>query len=258
MDGERSGSGDIERTLQLLWNPESASGRGPRRSLSVAAIVDKAVEIADERGLDAVSIRSVAGELGVGAMTLYRYVPSKAELLDLMLDRVNRPAFDELPAGWRPAMEAMGHELWRLYTTHRWLPLVDEARPVLGPNAVQALELVMGALHGSELTDREKMSLTVTIGSFVATLARTANAIVAAQERTGVTHEEFWASQGAALAAAMQSGRYPHMADLSEDAFAATNHEMFEFGLHTILDGVQSLLDARANGKRPPDASAGA
>jgi AcrR family transcriptional regulator len=117
-------------------------------------------------------IRSVATRLGVGAMTLYRYIPSKAELLDLMIDRVNQPAFENLPAGWRPAMEAMGRELWRLYTTHRWLPLVDQARPVLGPNALHALDLVMGALHGSALTDQEKVSLTTTIDSFISTLAR--------------------------------------------------------------------------------------
>lgn len=247
MTEERSGSGDIERTLRLLWNPESSSGRGPQRSLSVAAIVDAAVEIADERGLEAVSIRSVATRLGVGAMTLYRYIPGKAELLDLMIDRVNQPAFEKLPAGWRPAMEAMGRELWRLYTTHRWLPLIDQARPVLGPNALHALDLVMGALHGGELTDREKVSLTVTIESFVSTLARTANAMTTAEERTGVTHDEFWQAQDTALVAAMASGRYPHMALLSEDAFAASNEEVFEFGLQSILDGVQALLDARVS-----------
>lgn len=247
MTEERSGSGDIERTLRLLWNPESSSGRGPQRSLTVAAIVDAAVEIADEHGLDAVSIRSVASRLGVGAMTLYRYIPGKAELLDLMIDRVNQPAFEQLPAGWRPAMEAMGRELWRLYTTHRWLPLIDQARPVLGPNALHALDLVMGALHGIDLTDREKVSLAVAIESFVSTLARTANAMATAEERTGVTHDEFWQAQEAALVAAMESGRYPHMALLGEDAFAASNEEMFEFGLRSILDGVQGLLDARTS-----------
>ena len=95
-------------------------------------------------------------ELGVGTMTLYRYIPSKAELLDLMLDRVNQPGFDELPVGWRPAMEVIGRDVWRLYTTHRWLPQVDQARPVLGPNAVHALDLVMGALRGASSPTRRR------------------------------------------------------------------------------------------------------
>lgn len=252
MADERSGRGDIERTLRLLWDPEPIPGRGPRRSLSVATIVDTAVEIADAHGLVAVSIRAVAAELGVGAMTLYRYIPSKAELLDLMLDRVNRPAFDELAAGWRSAMETVGRDLWRLYTTHRWLPLVDQSRPVLGPNAFHWLDLVMGALRGSGLTDQEKVSVIVTVESFVAALARTANAAVAAHEHSGVTHEQFWQAQEGALVAAMTTGRYPHMAQLGEDAFAAPHEEVFELGLHVILDGVQALLDARVEGRSPP------
>ncbi len=251
MAGERSGSGDIERTLQLLWNPDASTGRGPRRSLSVTTIVDAAVAIADESGLDAVSIRSVAAALGVGAMSLYRYIPSKAELLDLMLDRVNRPVFDELPTGWRPAMEAVARELWRLSTTHRWLPLVDQVRPVLGPNAVATLELVMGALATTGLSDQEKISLMVTIESFVASLARTTNAHAAAVDRTGVSHEAFWRSQEAVLVTAMETGRYPHMAALSEDTFDASNEEVFELGLNVILDGIQSLLDTRTNSSHP-------
>jgi len=247
MADERSGGGDIERTLQLLWAPEAGStgGRGPERSVSVPAIVDQAVAIADERGLEAVSVRAVAAALGVGAMTLYRYVPSKAELLDLMLDRVNRPALERLPSGWRPALEAVARELWRLHTTHRWLPFVDQAQPVLGPNAVRSLDLVMGALQDSGLRDQEKVLLVVTIESFVTTLARTANAIAAAEERSGATHEDFWRSQEAALVAAMQSGRFPHMAALDDDAFAASHEETFEFGLRSILDGIRSLLEAR-------------
>jgi AcrR family transcriptional regulator len=245
MEEERSGAGDIGRTTQLLWDPERSSGRGPQRSLSVVAIVDRAIAIADERGLDAVSIRSVATELGVGTMTLYRYVPSKAELLDLMLDRVRRTTVVALPEDWRAAMEAMARELWRLSTMHRWLPLVDQSRPVLGPNAVHALDLSMGALAGCGLSDQEKFSLVVTIESFVGTLARTANANATAQERTGISHEEFWQAQEAALVAAMVSGRYPHMAGLDDDVFDASDEQNFEFGLRTILDGVDALLRRR-------------
>jgi hypothetical protein len=162
----------------------------------------------------------------------------------MMLDRVSRPAFDELPPGWRPAMETVGRELWRLYTTHRWLPLVDQARPVLGPNALHSLNLVMGALQGSGLSDREKVSLMVAIESLVSTLARTANTATP-EESTGVTSEQFWQSQETALVSAMQTGRYPHMAGLSEDAFAGSYEEHLEFSLRCILDGVQCLLDAR-------------
>jgi AcrR family transcriptional regulator len=245
---DRSGSGDLARTLQLLWQPEPVPERGPRRSLSVATIVDAAIDIADERGLEAVSIRSVASRLGVGTMTLYRYIPSKAELLDLMLDRMNGPPPDALPTPWRPAMEAVAHQLWLLYTDHRWLPFVDQTRPVLGPNAVRALELVMEALADSGLTDREKVALTVTIEGFVASLARTENSAVTAQLRTGTTHQDFWAAQEATLVTAMETGEYPHMAALGEEAFSDTTADVLQRGIAMILDGVQALLDRRASG----------
>ncbi|MGH1552145.1 TetR/AcrR family transcriptional regulator [Streptomyces sp. L7] len=88
---ESSGSGDIDRTLELLWDTGPRPSRGPKPGLSVDRIVDAAIRIADEEGLDAVSMRRVATDLGTGAMSLYRYVPGKAELLDLMLDRVRFP-----------------------------------------------------------------------------------------------------------------------------------------------------------------------
>src|SRR5688572_27806436 len=82
----RTGEGDPARTLALLWRRAERGTRGPRPKLSVDAVVDAAIALADEAGLQAVSMRTLAGRLGVSAMTLYTYVPGKAELLDLMLD----------------------------------------------------------------------------------------------------------------------------------------------------------------------------
>src|SRR5687768_8875421 len=81
---------DAARSMALLWRtPEtSAVRRGPRPSLDVGRIVAAAVRLADTEGLPAVSMRRVAGELGVPAMTLYSHLPGKGELVDLMLDAV--------------------------------------------------------------------------------------------------------------------------------------------------------------------------
>ena len=73
--------------------------------------MEAAVRVADAEGLDAVSMRRIATELGTGTMSLYRYVPGKAELLDLMLDRVQRPSENPADLGdgsWRAALEATG------------------------------------------------------------------------------------------------------------------------------------------------------
>ena len=83
---EYGGSGDPERSLELLWRVRQPSSRGPKPKLDLDQIVSVAIELADEEGLAPLSMRKVAERLGVGTMSLYTYVPGKAELIDLMID----------------------------------------------------------------------------------------------------------------------------------------------------------------------------
>src|SRR3954467_15263646 len=94
---------EARRTIDLLWFSEPVSRRGRKKGLAVAQVVDAAITLADDEGLDAVSMRRVAQELGVVPMTLYTYVPDKAALLELMLDAVYLRMSREEPAGgsWR-------------------------------------------------------------------------------------------------------------------------------------------------------------
>ena len=88
-----AGQGDPRRTMELLWGVPTAAEatpRGPKPGITVGDIVAAATDIADTEGFDAVSMRSVGERLGRTAMALYTYVPSKAELVDLMLDRALR------------------------------------------------------------------------------------------------------------------------------------------------------------------------
>lgn len=120
MTTETSGSGDISRTLELLWGTGERPSRGPKPGLTLDRIVTAAVEIADAEGLAAVSMRRLSTELGAGTMTLYRYVPGKAELLDLMLDRVGGqpPATKEPEGDWRAAIDALARGYLTLYREH--------------------------------------------------------------------------------------------------------------------------------------------
>ena len=72
---------------------------------------------------------------------------------------------------------------------------------------------------------------------------------VTAEQRTGLSTEEFWEAQGPVIEKAMSTGRYPLIATLDEDAFASTGEEFFEFGHRRLLDGLQALVDRR----RRPD-----
>jgi AcrR family transcriptional regulator len=88
--------------------------RGPRPSLSGEQIVAKAIELADRDGLGGLSMRRLADELAITAMSLYGYVPGKAELLDVMADR----AYGEItPRGdptapWQTRLAALAHQHW--------------------------------------------------------------------------------------------------------------------------------------------------
>ncbi|MDX3617249.1 TetR/AcrR family transcriptional regulator [Streptomyces europaeiscabiei] len=244
---ETSGSGDIVRTLQLLWDTGPRPSRGPKPGLTLDRIVEAAVRIADAEGLDAVSMRRVATELGTGAMSLYRYIPGKAELLDLMLDRVQRPSentADLGDGGWRSALEALGRATLALYQRHPWLLQVNQSRPILGPSALDGMEKVLSRIKSMGLTDPELVSVIIAVDGYVVGAARTQLYAQEAEHRTGLTDTEFWQAQAPVLEELMLSGRYPLLAGLSADAFG-TDFDHFGFGLQRILDGLEVLVARR-------------
>ncbi|MEV5549534.1 TetR/AcrR family transcriptional regulator [Streptomyces sp. NPDC052309] len=254
---ERSGSGDIARTLELLWDTGRRPSRGPKPGLSLERIVEAAVGVADRDGLGAVSMRRIATELGTGTMSLYRYVPGKAELLDLMLDRVQRPSADETDFGdgtWRAALEAMGRATLALYRRHPWLLEVNQSRPILGPSALDGMEKVLARIKPMGLSDPELLSAIVAIDGYVVGAARTQVYQEEAERTSGLTDTQFWEAQQPALEKVMTSGRYPVLASLSEDTFDP-GFDHFEFGLQRILDGLEVLVAARgaADGSAPPE-----
>src|SRR5215470_8551185 len=121
---DRSGAGDPARTLELLWRSpgHGVAGRGPKQRLSIDAVVQAAIDIADSDGLEAVTMRGVAQRLGVVPMTLYTYVPGKAELLDLMLDAAYQrmPRTDTAGRPWRQRVTAIAAENRALFEAHPW------------------------------------------------------------------------------------------------------------------------------------------
>ncbi|MDO0913968.1 TetR/AcrR family transcriptional regulator [Streptomyces sp. DT2A-34] len=250
---ETSGSGDIVRTLELLWETGRRPSRGPKPTLTLDQIVEAAVRVADAEGLESVSMRRVAAELGTGAMSLYRYVPGKAELLDLMLDRVQRPSENPADLGdgsWRSALEAMGRATLDLYRRHPWLLQVNQSRPILGPRALDGMEKVLDRIKPMGLTDRELVSAIIMIDGYVVGAARTQLYHQEAERRTGLTDGEFWQAQAPMLEKIMASGRYPLLASLDENTWNP-DFDHFEFGLQRILDGLEVFV-ARREEPSPP------
>jgi len=258
MATERTPAEQLRRSLELLWGEDVRPTRGPRPTLTLDAIVAAGIALADREGIDALSMRRVAGELGVGAMSLYRHVPGKAELLALMLDRVSEPGGDVVRAArsgaWREVLETIARGSYRMYLAHPWLLQVNWTRPAMGPNSVAGMELFMQGLSGLSITDQERISVLIAIDGFVTGVARQQIQHAAIVDETGVSDEEFWSQQETVLNKAMLSGAYPTMAALSEDAFSLGWEDTFDFGLQRLLDGVAALITARSAPRTRPGA----
>ena len=247
-----SGSGDPARSLALLWRRRERSGRGRKPKLTVDAIVGAAIDLADEVGMTALSMRAVAERLGVGTMSLYTHVPGKAELVDLMVDTVlgetARP--DRLPEGWRARLELVARENAALFHRHPWLLEVVTFRPPLGPGVLAKYDFELRALEGLGLSDVEMDSVLTLVIGYVQSAARLALEATLVEQRTGLTDEQWWEAQAPLLEQVIDPGRYP-VADRVGTAAAIAYGGLwdpdhaFEFGLDRVLDGIGVLIEGR-------------
>ncbi|MFD0905460.1 TetR/AcrR family transcriptional regulator [Actinomadura sediminis] len=274
-----AGQGDARGSMHLLWRvPGDAGGGssrpGPRPGLSVEAIVDTAIAVADAEGMAALSMRAVGERLGRTAMALYTYVPGKAELVDLMYDRAQAelPSGYDAAGGWRAAVTAWAEDTWAFYLRHPWTLAVSQARPVLGPNEYRALEALLGALSGAGLAAGDARRAVATLSSVVRGAARVAAEARQAAAATGTTEDEWWDARSEVLeeVAPDFAARFPRVAELSaagafdDEAFdeacgaAAPEggggalyleraaREAFAGGLALVLDGIEAAASRTA------------
>ncbi|WP_449485070.1 TetR/AcrR family transcriptional regulator C-terminal domain-containing protein [Streptomyces avidinii] len=253
MAKDRSGAGDPVRTLELLWREPgqgAPSGRrGPRQGLTVDAVVDAAVVLADEEGLTALTMRALAQRLGVTPMTLYTYVPGKAELLDLMLDaayaHMDRSA--PAPAGsWRARVTRVADDNRALLLRHPWIADLSVTRPPLGPGVIGKYEHELAAFDGIGLSDVEMDAALTHLLGFVH-----ANALAAADtaaHNARQSDQEWWEASAPLLERAMDPERYPLAGRVGSTVGAYDPRTVWDFGLRCLLDGIARLLDGRAEG----------
>jgi len=248
---EYTGSGDPQRSLELMWGVEPPPRRGPKPKLTAERIATTAIELADAVGLGALSMRRIAEELAVSTMSIYTYVPGKAELIDLMLDRVTGelvPPPQDAP--WRAALEHIAHQNWDLYHRHPWLLEISTGRPPLGPNLLDKYEYELRAVEGLGLTDVEMDSVVALVDGHAASTARTSVHVAQAPQRTGMTEQEWWDKTGPVLARLIDPDAYPlgnrvGTASSIEYQGAVGPRHAFDFGLARILDGIEVLISSR-------------
>ena len=245
----QTGAGDPKRSLELLWREfgPQQSRPGPKPKLTVDRIVEAAIAVADREG-SCFGMRSVSAELGVGAMTIYRYVPGKKELLDLMVDRLSKvgdDAPDLAAAGWRAGLEMVAESTWSIYDRHPWLLEINQRRPVLGPDSLEGYDFVLSAFEEHDLPEREVNLIVSAVMNLVTGTARQHLMRDSPDDGPETGEQEWWEMQAPYLERAMESGRYPHISVFADEtAWDISGHECMRYLLDRFLDGLTPRMEA--------------
>ncbi|TQM06256.1 GntR family transcriptional regulator [Pseudonocardia kunmingensis] len=233
----RPGAGTVVRV------PERPPGRRVRSAdhgLSRAQIVAAALARADADGLEAVTMRSIAGELGVTPMSLYHHVAGREELEYLMIRTVFRA--HPLPgpglAGWRSRLESVYRLQWRLYRRHPWLAeLLSVTRPPLVPEAMVHGEWTLQALDELGLPPAERTRAALALPALVRGLALGAAGELRAERETRMRNAQWWSVVDAEATALVESGRLPRLAAVGQAAVVDVDG-VFDHALTAYLDGI--------------------
>jgi AcrR family transcriptional regulator len=244
----------------FIWMRPNRPDRAPAPVLSRDQIAAAAITVADEHGVDAVTMRNVAAVIGCGAMSLYRHVRTKDELLDVMIDTVagEDGGPPSAPSGdWRTDLHDAARRLRADALRHPWLPQLWNTRLSFGPNTLARLEFALSAVAGLGLPI-DQMARTV----------QTVHAFVHGVVRDELADRQWRASQTAAATAAnpsqpdlaaylqqvIASGRYPNFSRLAIEAHDSPDPDAsFEWQLQRILDGLAEAIPRPRNAaKRRP------
>jgi len=215
------------------------------RSLGVGRIVAAAVMIADAEGLDGLSMRRVATELGAGPMSLYRHVRDKDDLLLRMMDAVLREARlpAAAPAGWRQRLEVAARSLWAAFRRHPWLaPALSLTRPQAVAGGLAYTEWVLAALAEAGLATAVAFDVHLTLFTFVRGVAVNLESEAAEVAASGLTSEEWVAAHHHELREITREGGYPHFTRLVGQGYDLKLDGLFERGLRYLLDGLAADL----------------
>jgi AcrR family transcriptional regulator len=211
-----------------------------RAVLSRESIVEAAIEIVDAGGPDALTMRAVAGRLGSGVMSLYRHVPDREALLDLVLDAMTAEIPETARTGdWRVDLAALARDVRQTLLRRPHLTVLLTARGDRRAGGLAALERALDILRQAGFSPRDAVLANHALGNYVAGAA-----LWEARGFGGTAGEERRARRAAAAAAigTIPVERFPAVSWAATEVFAGTIEDRFEFGLATLIDGMAVRL----------------
>lgn len=242
--------------LRRLWGVSEPARLGRPAELDVPQVVRAAVELADRDGLAGVTLPKVAKVLGFTSMSLYRYVGSKDELLELMRDAAigPPPSPEDDTMSWRDGLRWWARGERQLYLARPWLVRIPLSGPPSGPNQIAWMEVALAVLRETGLGWAEKIGIMNLISGYVRHSALLSQDLL--QGRTeGLDQSAAEQEYGRALVTLIDPERFPEAARMfASPVFESapstqddTDDPDFTFGLELILDGIATAV-ARAGG----------
>lgn len=221
--------------------PPQSAGPAGRAALTAEKVVRTAIEVADRIGVDALTIRRLADELGVKPMSIYHHVPGKEAILDGMVDLV----FAEIDAPrpgepWRGELRRRALSVRTVLRRHPWAPPLMESRTTPGPATLAHHEAVLGCLREGGLSLQLTAHAAAVLDSYLYGFAlQEANLPFGGGEQIGELAE--------AIVDAMPVDAYPRMVEFTRDHVLVPGYSFgasFEFGLDLLLDGLAAAAES--------------
>lgn len=246
--------------VAISWGLAKEPQRGPKRELSIAQIVEAAVAIADRDGLSAVSMGRVAASLGYTPMSLYRYIPSKDDLLILMQEAVcDIPIPPEgEDSDWRDGLRRYVRATIGVFVEHPWFGDIPISGAPITPNNLRVVDWALRSMRGLPLNDFEKMSIVLLLAGYARSTGMLMRDLNRSMQAGANPDTISGLAYGSALKQLVTPERFPylHPVVMSGVYTGEKEHENpvgddLDFGLERILDGIEHYLETKApNGKR--------
>jgi AcrR family transcriptional regulator len=222
-----------------MTDPGTETGTRPR--LSRDRVLRAATGLADAEGIESLTMRRLGEELGVEAMSLYRHVANKVDLLDGMIDGVF--AEIDLPSArtdWTTAMRQRAISVRAVMSRHPWATGLMESRTTPGPATLRHHDAVIGTLRGAGFSIALAAHAFSALDSYIYGFALQEASLPfdTAEETTELAQ---------AILARMSPDAYPHLTEMATEHVLQPGYDYgdeFEFGLDLILDGLQQARHA--------------
>ncbi len=219
----------LPQVVRLAWGLGGTTNRGPKPKQSTERILATAIQLADDEGLERLSMAALAKPLGLATTALYRYVDSKEALIELMVDAaVGRPPASAPASGWSENARAWALALMDVYALHPWLSDVVITSMPRTPNSFAWIESLLESLADSPLTESERLSAALMLQGTVRTYAAMIRSLPEGPE----VNAPFFS-----LLPALGAGAYPRLiAELQRERDSVSGE--FLFALEASLRGL--------------------